>query len=164
MISALTAAFKAPLQTFLFTYGAQMSGKNIDLIVSSASSGISGVEADAKRLIPNGRFMTPSLWIRSSQTSNCHDLIADWLEEIDYENVTSGITDTETATAGLTYNAGKLSIDGDFDYVSIFSVNGNKILQTTTNVIDTENIPNGIYVAKLTTDNKSTTHKLYIKN
>ena len=154
----------APLQTFLFTYGAHMSGKNIGLIVSSASSGISGVEADAKRLIPNGRFMTPSLWIRSSQTSNCHDLIADWLEEIDYENVTSSITDTETATAGLTYNAGKISIDGDFDYVSIFSVNGNKILQTTTNVIDTENIPNGIYVAKLTTDNKSTTHKLYIKN
>lgn len=37
----------APMQTFLFKYGAQMAGKNIGLIVSSASSGISGVEADA---------------------------------------------------------------------------------------------------------------------
>lgn len=151
----------APLQTFLFTYGAQMSGKKIGLIVSSASSDIGGVEADAKRLIPNGRFMTPSLWIRTSQTSNCHDLTADWLEEIDYENVASSITDTGTATAGLTYNAGKISIEGDFDYVSIFSVKGNKILQTTTNGTYTENIPNRIYAAKHTTGNKSTTHKLH---
>ena len=32
----------APLQTFLFQYGSQMEGKNIGLIVSSASSGING--------------------------------------------------------------------------------------------------------------------------
>ena len=72
----------APLQTFLFQYGSQMEGKNIGLIVSSASSGINGVESDAKRLIPGGNFLTPSLWIRSSQTSNCHSMIADWLNEI----------------------------------------------------------------------------------
>lgn len=47
----------APLQTFLFQYGKEMAGKNIGLIVSSASSGISGVEGDAKRLIPNGNFL-----------------------------------------------------------------------------------------------------------
>ena len=72
----------APLQTFLFQYGSQMEGKNIGLIVSSASIGINGVESDAKRLIPGGNFLTPSLWIRSSQTSNCHSMIADWLNEI----------------------------------------------------------------------------------
>lgn len=68
----------APLQAFLFHHGDEMKGKDIGLIVSSASSGISGVEADAKRLIPEGNFLEPSLWIRSSQTSNCHSLIADW--------------------------------------------------------------------------------------
>lgn len=72
----------APLQTFLFNHGSEMADKNIGLIVSSASSGISGVEADAKRLIPDGNFLTPSLWIRSSQTSNCHTLTAEWLENI----------------------------------------------------------------------------------
>ena len=72
----------APLQTFLFQYGSQMESKNIGLIVSSASSGINGVESDAKRLSPGGNFLTPSLWIRSSQTSNCHSMIADWLNEI----------------------------------------------------------------------------------
>lgn len=72
----------APLQTFLFQHGAEMADKQIGLIVSSASSGISGVESDAKRLIPEGNFLSPSLWIRSSQTSNCHSLIADWLDKI----------------------------------------------------------------------------------
>lgn len=69
----------APMQSFLFKYGSEMAGKKIGLIVSSASSGISGVESDAKRLIPSGNFLTPSLWIRSSQTSSCHSLNAEWL-------------------------------------------------------------------------------------
>lgn len=74
----------APLQTFLFQHGAEMAGKRIGLIVSSASSGISGVESDARRLIPDGNFLTPSLWIRSSQTSGCHAMIAEWLKNIGY--------------------------------------------------------------------------------
>lgn len=72
----------APLQTFLFNHGSEMADKNIGLIVSSASSGISGVEADTKRLIPDGNFLPHSLWIRFSQTSNCHALTAEWLENI----------------------------------------------------------------------------------
>lgn len=70
----------APLQSFLFTYGAQMKGKRIGLIVSSASTGIGGVEADAKRLIPEGGFMVPSLWIRSSQTGVCGPMLDKWLK------------------------------------------------------------------------------------
>jgi multimeric flavodoxin WrbA len=76
----------APMQTFLFTYGAQMAGKNIGLIVSSASSGISGVESDAKRLIPEGNFLESNLWIRSSQTSNAASLISSWLNDIHYND------------------------------------------------------------------------------
>ena len=79
----------APMQTFLFHYGDEMADKHIGLIVSSASSGISGVEADAKRLVPDGRFFTTSLWIRSSQTSGSHDMIADWLKSIDYSGETT---------------------------------------------------------------------------
>ena len=72
----------APLQTFLFQYCSQMECKTIGLIVSSSSSGINGVESDARRLIPGGDFLEPSLWIRSGQTSNCHSMIADWLSQI----------------------------------------------------------------------------------
>lgn len=83
----------APLQTYLFHHGAEMAGKTIGLIVSSASSGTSGVVADAHRLIPDGNFITPHLWIRSSQTSNRHTLLANWLEQIGYNKLTSGIAD-----------------------------------------------------------------------
>lgn len=81
----------APLQTYLFQNGSAMAGKKIGLIVSSASSGISGVEADAKRLVPDGNFLSPSLWIRSSQTSNASSMIENWLKELDYEKLTNGI-------------------------------------------------------------------------
>ncbi len=77
----------APLQTFLFQHGKEMAGKKIGLIVSSASSGISGVEGDAKRLIPEGDFFSPSLWIRSSQTSNSAILIQQWLKDIDFASI-----------------------------------------------------------------------------
>lgn len=79
----------APFQTFLFHYGSQMEGKDIGVIVSSASSGISGVVADAKRLIPKGNFIEPNLWIRSSQTSNAASLISDWLKDIHYNSLVS---------------------------------------------------------------------------
>ena len=69
----------APMQTFLFHNGKAMAGKKIGLIVSSASSGISGVERDAKRLIPEGNF-TKSLWIRSSQFSSAPKMVAEWLK------------------------------------------------------------------------------------
>lgn len=74
----------APFQTFLFQYGTQMKDKKIGVIVSSASSGISGVVTDAKRLIPEGKFIEPNLWIRSSQTSNAKSLIEQWLKDIKY--------------------------------------------------------------------------------
>lgn len=74
----------APLQTFLFHHGAEMAGKSIGLIVSSASTPIGGVEEDARRLVPDGSFLSPSLWIRSSQTSAAKSMISAWLEEIDY--------------------------------------------------------------------------------
>lgn len=67
-------------QTLLFQYGKQMSGKKIGLIVSSHSSGISGVESDAKRLVPDGKF-TKSLWINASNHSNRSGLIKNWLTE-----------------------------------------------------------------------------------
>lgn len=81
----------APLQTYLFQNGGKMAGKSIGIIVSSHSSGISSVVADAKRLIPDGKFLEPNLWIRSSETSNSHALIEQWLKDIDYSNLVSGI-------------------------------------------------------------------------
>ena len=74
------------MQTFLFKYGNEMAGKNIGLIVSSHSSGISGVEADAKRLVPNGKFYAKSLWINASKHSQRKALLEQWLKDINYND------------------------------------------------------------------------------
>ena len=124
----------APLQTYLFNNGKVMAGKNIGLIVSSASSGISGVEADAKRLIPDGHFLSQSLWIRSSQTSNASSMIENWLKEINYEMLTSEIdrVSNDIATDFTVYTlSGKQlmykSRSIDTLQTGIYIINGNKI-------------------------------------
>ncbi len=119
----------APLQTYLFHNGAKMAGKNIGLIVSSASSGISGVVADAKRLIPQGKFLEPNLWIRSSQTSNCHALIEQWLKDIDYSSVIAGISDA-------------LADPTQFAVPEIFNLNGMRGGKELTM------LPKGVYIVR----------------
>ena len=74
------------MQTFLFKYGKEMAGKNIGLIVSSHSSGISGVEADEKRLVENGSFFTKNLWINASQHSKRKALLEQWLKDINFND------------------------------------------------------------------------------
>ena len=118
----------APLQTFLFQHGKEMAGKNIGLIVSSASSGISGVEGDAKRLIPNGNFLSPSLWIRSSQTSNAKTLLQNWLQAINYNNLTSGIENIEQ--------------DNNRSF-TVYSLSGVRMLA---NAESTATLPAGLYI------------------
>ena len=69
----------APMQSYLFQEGSKMAGKTIGLIVSSYSSSISSVVADAQRLIPEGKFVKESLWINNSNRSGKDALIKDWL-------------------------------------------------------------------------------------
>ncbi|MBP3537952.1 MAG: flavodoxin [Muribaculaceae bacterium] len=121
----------APMQTFLFNYGAEMAGKNIGLIVSSASSGISGVEGDAKRLIPDGNFLSPCLWIRSAQTSNAKSMIEEWLKTIDYNNHTSDINNihaSDTATNSV-YTLSGIKLLAETNLLAgIYIINGKKTL------------------------------------
>ena len=127
-----------PLQTFLFHHGKEMAGKKIGLIVSSASSGISGVEADAKRLIPDGDFFSPSLWIRSSQTSNAATMISDWLKTIGYKDL-AGIHDIMTDDAAL---------------LGVYTLTGQAI------DADLGNIPKGIYIVRYVSKGKVASEKL----
>lgn len=74
----------AIMQTYLFNYGAQMAGKHVALIVSSHSSGISGVVADAERLVKNVTWMDDALWINASNHSNRASLIQNWLPTLNF--------------------------------------------------------------------------------
>lgn len=76
----------APMQTFLFENGKGMDGKNIGLIVSSASSGIQSVVADAERLIPNGNFSDEPLWINNSNRNQMPSLLSNWIKTLNFSN------------------------------------------------------------------------------
>ena len=102
----------APMQTFLFNYGAEMADKNVGLIVSSASSGISGVEADCKRLVPDGSYYSKSLWIRSSQVANASTLVSNWLQQINFTNNNTSETmkiQVSDGTNAITYELNETS-------------------------------------------------------
>ena len=68
----------AIMQSYLFKEGSKMSDKKIDLIVSSASSSISSVVADAKRLVPDAQWMGEALWINNSNRNKSDELIKEW--------------------------------------------------------------------------------------
>lgn len=150
----------APMQTFLFQNGAKMGGKKIGLIVSSASSGISDVVADAHRLIPNGDFVTPNLWIRSSQTQNCHSMIANWLEQIDYADLTSGMGATiASEPTNIRIAADALFVDGDFNSLAIYSISGQKMLESTQRTVSISSLAPGVYVAQISANSQSAAKK-----
>ena len=69
----------AIMQTYLFNNSAQLAGKTVAMIVSSYSSSIDGVVADARRLLPNATWAGDALWINNANHSNRSSLIQNWL-------------------------------------------------------------------------------------
>ena len=86
----------AIMQAYLFAYGPQMADKSIGLIVSSASSGISQVVADCRRLVPDATWMGDALWINNSNRSRTASLVSDWLATLNFQ------TSTETSDMYVT--------------------------------------------------------------
>ena len=74
----------AIMQSYLFQNASQIAGKHVGMIVSSHSSGISGVVADAKRLLPNVTWMGDALWINASNNSKRASLIENWLKTLTF--------------------------------------------------------------------------------
>ena len=104
----------AIMQTYLFNYGSQMADKNVGLIVSSYSSGISGVVTDCKRLVPDGKYYSENLWINNSNHSNRNTLIQNWLNTIGFR--------TQTKISQVKTDATKAMI-------GIYGINGQRLAQ-----------------------------------
>ena len=68
----------AIMQSYLFMEDSKLKDKKVGLIVSSASSGISSVVADAKRLVPEAKWAGEALWINNSNRSKSDELVKEW--------------------------------------------------------------------------------------
>ena len=96
----------AIMQTYLFHYGPQMAGKHVGLIVSSHSSGISQVVADAKRLVPSAVWMGDALWIKASNHANRAALIQNWISSLDFAaGATAAVNQLYITIGGVTQQA-----------------------------------------------------------
>ncbi len=115
----------AILQTYLFNHGAEFAGKKVGLIVSSHSSGISGVVADAERLIPNADWMGEALWINNANHGNRATLIQNWLSDINYSDISTIIKD--------------INADNHSGLSGIYNLNGQKLTTIPSNGIYIEN-------------------------
>ena len=122
----------AIMQAYLFSAGPEMAGKNIGLIVSSASSGISGVVADCKRLVPDGNYFSENLWINNSNRSRRSTLIKDWLSAINFQEAT-GIGQIENGET-RTGNA------------PVYDLSGRKVSVSSVSSVPSV-LPKGIYIA-----------------
>jgi len=74
----------AIMQTYLFQSASEMAGKHVAMIVSSHSSGISGVVSDARRLLPEVTWIGDALWINASNHSKRASLIESWLKTLNF--------------------------------------------------------------------------------
>ena len=82
----------AIMQTYLFQNASAMAGKNVALIVSSSSSSINGVVADAKRLLPAATWMDEALWINDTNRSRTSSLVAEWLTTLQFNSSATNMT------------------------------------------------------------------------
>ena len=147
----------AIMQSFLFQYGSQMAGKQILLIVSSQSSGISGVESDAKRLVPEGNFVSSSLWVRASQVSNCHSMIASWLSQINY--TTLDVSLPTMADAGLTLHGHHLSATAA-DKLQVYDLSGRLLVEANSHTVQIPEAFKGVGMARIFMGNRERTVKI----
>lgn len=151
----------APLQTYLFNNGKKMAGKKIGLIVSSHSSGISGVVADAKRLIPEGKFLEPALWIRSSEVANCSSKISKWLQDIDYSNLSASFEALQPDNdIAYSFSSGLLNVTGRYEMISLFDRAGIKVGQTLDPYMNISSLSSGLYILCVATPAGSKSFKI----
>lgn len=76
-----------PMQSFLNAHGERLAGKQLALAVTSSSSGITSVVADAHRLCPGSTFLGEALWVRASQISQADNMVREWIESLDLSNL-----------------------------------------------------------------------------
>ena len=108
----------AIMQTYLFQNASQMVGKHVGMIVSSHSSGISGVVSDAKRLLPNVTWMGDALWINASNHSNRATLIENWLKTLTFAEKNTTMDKIYITIGGQTQSATLVDNDATRELVA----------------------------------------------
>ncbi|MBQ3362401.1 MAG: NAD(P)H-dependent oxidoreductase [Muribaculaceae bacterium] len=74
-----------PMLTFLHNHAEKLAGKQVALVVTSYSSGISNVVVDAHNILPEATFVGNPLHIDRNGRTSMAQTAATWLETLDFE-------------------------------------------------------------------------------
>ena len=105
-------------QAYLFQNASKMAGKHVGMIVSSHSSGISGVVSDAERLLPNVTWMGDALWINASNHSNHASLVENWLKTLTFAEENTTMNKMYITIGGQTQSATLVDNDATHELVT----------------------------------------------
>lgn len=91
-------------------------------------------------------------------------MISNWLNEINYSELTSGIDQVgDMQHVNLSIVGNKIVVDGEFDSFSLYNLTGKKVLESSDNVVATGSLTRGLYIARVKNDTKSASRKVVIK-
>lgn len=102
-----------PMQAFMHNHAEKLAGKRVALAVTSASSGISAVVADAEKHLNQSIFIADALWVRSSQISNVDEIVNNWIDGMNLTTGISSVTKDNTDSSTLLYNTSGMRIDAN---------------------------------------------------
>jgi flavodoxin len=108
----------AIMQAYLFQNASKMEGKHVGMIVSSHSSGISGVVSDAESLLPHVTWMGDALWINASSHSNRASLIENWLKTQNFDKENTSMDKMYITIDGQTQSVTLLDNDATRELVA----------------------------------------------
>ncbi|MDR0619941.1 MAG: T9SS type A sorting domain-containing protein [Bacteroidales bacterium] len=150
-----------PAQSFLHKHSEKLNGKTVALVCTSASSGISGTVADARRICPNSVF-TEALHIRSANVANARNLLTQWLETIGLSGSSNtGIQAVNNADYQIYPNPARdyVQVSGEFEQLTLLNANGATVAETRENIVSVKSLPTGIYFLII----KSKTMKEFVR-
>ena len=122
------------------------------------------MSAAESAVIPEGNFLEPNLWIRSSQTSNAASMISSWLENIHYNDLTTAVTSiTANNEFEIVTSNGMIGVNGDFNTLALYNLSGRKVMETTESQVSTAILAPGIYIVQANNGKHSLTRKINIR-
>ena len=90
-------------------------------------------------------------------------MISSWLEQINYNGITSGIESVASDSAvDIDITPDVIRVDGDFQSLALYNMSGNKVLESSANSINISSLIPGVYVAKLNAKAQSFSKKIVI--
>lgn len=90
-------------------------------------------------------------------------MVSNWLEQIGYGMIASGVESTVPGMmVSVSVAPSVIHVEGKFDSFVLYSLSGHKVLESSENNISTSSLPPGAYVAQINANVQSVSKKIIV--